>query len=317
MAQDVETNMADALDAAAAEAVAEFDEAQSEEGIEVADEDIADESDEEALEAADDESDDDEVPDTEDEEPADEAEDEEADFSWDGNPETVPEELKPYFDHIYGTMRKGWDKWSSKKANEWNLKRQEYESRIAELELARQKAERAASAPPRPVRPGEGATAEDWEKYDEALIDYRIYQQELKRSPDPAPEQVQQQRQAELLRRGQYIEAMPGYNEEIGNKMVELAESDPDWSTLFQQSDQGAAKLFQFAKTQVEAEAYKKAAAKAEQDSVRNKAKAAKRAVRKPSAPSKKTAPVRDYASMTFEEKLEASTKDAFAELGL
>ena len=104
MAQGIDAFMEDALERAADEAIAEFEDgAQSEDGEVEVDEAAGAEDDEDVLEAADEQSNEADL-ETEDDEPADDDDTERpVEFSWDGNPDTVPENLKPYFDQVYDT----------------------------------------------------------------------------------------------------------------------------------------------------------------------------------------------------------------------
>ncbi len=323
MAKNFEGSLSEALDAAADEAVQEF-EAQSEVGEDVEDDADVVEGDEEALEAADEQSDADES-ESDDEEPADgDVEASAEEFEWDGNPETVPENLKPYFNKTYETMRKGVDVWMSKKATEWDAKRQQYEARLAELEARAQVEQQKANAPKPPVYPGENATEAQIEKYWEDKAKYAAYEQyqELVKSgalPDPVSARqsaAAEKARIEAMQIESFITSQPGYTDEIGTLMVQAAESSPFWASQILDKN-GAVALFQLVKTQAEAAAYKDAAAKANSAELQRKAGAAKRKVSKPQASSKKVTPARNFADMAFEDRLDAAIEDGFREHGL
>ena len=295
MAKNVEGVMQDALDAAADEAVQEF-EAQSEDS-------------EVEFEL-----------DPDDEEPADDAEaDGPVEFEWDGNPETVPANLRPYYDKTYEVMRKGVDVWMSKKATEWQQQRQAYEQRLKDLEDRAREQQQKAIEPPEPTEPGENATAQDWQKYTRDLARYEAWQIINDREQLNAPANLEYQRQLEYqqeaIRRSNMIESQPGYTDEVGNKMVELAKSNPYWSSLIN-TDEGLMALFDTVKTQVEAAKHKEAAAKASSAEIQHKANAAKRRVSKPKTAAKKVTPARNFAEMGFEDKIDAAIEDAFRDFG-
>lgn len=324
MAKNFEGAMQEALDAAADEAVREFDEAQSEDGEEVADDAAADEGDEEALEAADEQSDDDE-PEAEDDEPADGDDDEpEVDFAWDGNPETVPEKLKPGFDKMYETMRKGVDVWMSKKAQEWNVQRQQYEARLRELETSAQESRRAALEPKLPSPPGPDATQEQIDHYYDARAKYAAYQQlkELQEAGLVASPQKASAPQANdvvvaVEKRMALVQKQDGYSDDIGISMAQMAETNPALSQLLL-TDEGAVALFQMAKTQADAAAFKKAAADAKSAELKHKAGAVKRKVQKPTSAKKSVSPAHNFAdkALSFEDKLDLAIAEGFQDFG-
>ena len=302
-------------DAVVDEAVAEF-EAQSEVGDEVEDDAVVDEDNEEVLEDADEQSDAEEA-ESDDEEPAQDDEVAKADdFEWDGNPDTVPDELKPYFKKTYDTMRKGVDVWMSKKASEWDAKRKQYEARLTELETSRLVEQQKASAPKPPVRPGENATEAEVEKYWDDKAKYAAYEQyrgliESGAIPDPVSARqsalhAQQQEMATRIERA--VTAQPGYTDVLGEKMIEVAQSHPFWASQVL-DENGAVELFNYVKTQTEAAALKEAAAKASTAELQRKVSAAKRKVSKPQAATKKVSPAH-----TFSGSLEDVVDQAFAE---
>ena len=153
MGKNLEGRMAEVMAEAVDDTDLDYEDgAQSEEGEEIADDATDQEGDEEALDESDEQSDE-EVADAEDEEPAGEPEDgEEEEFVWDGKLDSVPENLRPYVNHIQEVSRKGWDVWSSTKANEWNRERLELNRRITELETSQRKAQMESNAPKEPVR---------------------------------------------------------------------------------------------------------------------------------------------------------------------
>lgn len=321
MVKSVEAEAVDAINAAADEAVAEF-EAQSEVGDEVEDDAVVDEDNEEVLEDADEQSDADEA-ESDDEEPA--QDDEVAkpdDFEWDGNPDTVPDELKPYFKKTYDTMRKGVDVWMSKKASEWDAKRKQYEARLTELETSRLVEQQKASAPKPPVRPGENATEAEVEKYWDDKAKYAAYEQyrgliESGAIPDPVAARqsalhAQQQEMATRIERA--VTAQPGYTDVLGEKMIEVAQSHPFWASQVL-DENGAVELFNYVKTQTEAAAYKEAAAKAKSAELQRKVGSATRKVSKPKARSAPSTPARNFAG-TLDEVLEQIGEEAAREFG-
>lgn len=320
MAKNLEGEMQEALDRAADEAVNEF-EAQSEAEDEIADDAEVDEGDEDALEAADEQSDDDSDSVADDEEPADGDEQAGAgEFEWDGNPETVPDDLKPYFGKVYDTMRKGVDVWMSKKAQEWNVQRQQYEARLHELEAGALESKRAALEPKMPTPPGADATQDQIDEYYDKRARYASYQQlkELQEAgfvPGPqkqAPAQVEAT--AAVENRLALVQKQDGFTDDIAESMLAIAQSNPALSQLLL-SDEGAVALFQMAKTQSDAAAYKEAAAKAKSVELQRKASAGKRKVSKPQSATKKVSPSHTFSG-TLEDVVGQAFEEALSELG-
>jgi hypothetical protein len=313
MAQNIEGMMSDALDAAASEAISEFEAGQDAEVSEDADveyEEVADEDGDEAEYEAPDVEESDETG-----EPA-ESDIESSDgFEWDGNPDHVPAELRPYYDKMYETMRKGVDMWMSKRASEQHAEKQEMQRRIAEMESQL----RDFNAPKEPTRPGQDATQDDWDRYYDDRARWIAAQEHEKFMqsrgyPDPGQMQVLAAQQ-EAIRRANMIEAQPGYTDEIGLEMVRVAESNPYWAQQIN-TDEGLRALFDVVKQQKEAAAYKDAAAKANSAEIQRKASAVKRKVSKPKASSKPATPSRNFAEMGFEERIDAAIADTLKELG-
>jgi len=320
MAKNLEGMMQEALDAAADEAVSEFEAQESEDDEVVEDDAAADEGDEDALEAADEQSDGDES-ETDDEEPADSDVAESAEFEWDGNPQTVPENLKPYYEKVYDTMRKGVDVWMSKKAQEWNSQRQQYEARLHELETSALEGKRAALEPKLPPVPGPDASQEQIDAYYDARSKLAAFQQfkELQEA-GLLPKQAAQQvpvvpDQAAVDRRVQLIQSQPGFSEEIAVAMVEVSKQNPYWAEQLQR-DEGALALFQLVKTQAEAAQLKQAAAKANTAELQRKASAATRKVSKPKAAPTKVSAARNWAEMSLDDVVDAAFAEAIQESG-
>jgi hypothetical protein len=317
-----EATFVDALEAAGEEAISEI-EAQSEAG-EIEDGELTVEDDHEEIdEAAGDEAEDD-LSEPEDEEQVDVQEEgsDDATFTWDGTPESLTDEAKQIYDVLHKDMRDGVNVWQSKKASEWGVRQQAFERRIQELEAVARRSELAEAAPKEPARPGENATQAEVDKYYDDRAKFAAYQQTMdmvergiipgQHNAPPAPGAPDPAMEQRILR----VQAQPGYNEDIDRRMYELAQSSPHWLSQTQ-TDDGMMALFDLVKTQVEAAAYKEAAAKASTAEIQRKASAPKRKVSKPRSAPKRVTPARNYADMGFDEKLEAATDDAFRELGL
>lgn len=317
MAKDIEALMGDALDAAVNEAIEEIDGDTFDEVIGDDDGEDADAGDEASGETADNpeiEGQDD----SEDEAADGDAENETEGFSWDGKPESLNGDAKAIYDVLYGTMRKGVESWMSERATAWGRQKQEYEKRLADMEVYVREQQQLASAPKPPQRPGDGATQDDWDAYFAGIAKHAAWEQtrELQKQQQAKPAANDQQAaMVEAQVRAKTIESLPDYTDDIGVKMVELAEADEFWADAFR-TDRGAMKLFSVAKLQIEADRNKKAAAQAKSADIRHKAGASKRSVSKPVVRSKAPAPARDWAKMTLDDVVDAALDEAIGEVG-
>lgn len=211
---------------------------------------------------------------------------------WDGNPDTIPERFKSAFE-------KAVDAKSAKREAEMNKgvqkvlgqlqsDRQLLQQQMAQVQAWQQQMQ-AQQAPQNlgPKEPGEDASREEWTRYydDRAswIADQRVerHMAQLRQTgviPDPnqMASVVAQQKQIERMN---YISALPGLDQDVANKMKEVAENDRNLYTLMAQSNEGAETVFKIAKAQVEYErAAKKAGASAE-DTARRGANARQNAI--------------------------------------
>ena len=269
--------------------VADVDEAEPEDDVEVE----ADDEDED--EAEDEEEQEEEDPPAEAKEPV----------AWDGNPQTLPPELKPYVDNVVRGV---------------NMKLQEVAQIRKELQAELERAKSQAQGPKevaneQPPFPTDDDSPEEYNRKWAAINKYNAEQAaravlaEREQSPDNSRLQ-QAAAFAEAQQRYIRLQSQPGYSDEIADKMVEIAQSDSSgyWNDQLQTSDQGTLALFELAKTQMTAaslqktaEELKKTAASKATDETKRKAGAAKRQVSRPSG-TRKSTPAENFKKMSLDE---------------
>lgn len=210
----------------------------------------------------------------------DDGDDEGADSGeWDGDPDTIPDTLKPAFEKAVGAafakreaeMNKG----VQKVLNQLQSERQMLQQQMAQMQVWQQQMQ-TQQAPQNlgPKEPSEDAGREEWTRYYDERAAWVADQQFERRLAQlrqtgviPDPNQmasvVAQQKQIERMN---FISALPGLDQDVANKMKEVAENDRNLYTLMAQSNEGAETVFKIAKAQVDAErAAKKAGATAEE----------------------------------------------------
>lgn len=147
------------------------------------------------------------------------------------------------------------------------------ESRLAQIEQTQE-----AAADVRPANPTAEMTPEQQQaRWDE--ISRWNTRQVLRegKQPEAAPQQEQQGTQItqdELNQRAMTVAAQPGYTEEIGQRMSEIAQSSPYWMNQYAQGGGGEIALFEHAKSTLEIARLTETAAKAEKKSVVRKSRA-------------------------------------------
>ena len=198
---------------------------------------------------------------------------------WTGDPDAIPDTLKPAFEKAVGAaiakreseMNKG----VQKVLNQLQSERQLLQQQMAQMQAWQQQMQtQQAPANLGPQEPGEDASREQWQRYYDERAAWVADQQFERRMaqmrqtgaiPDPnhfAAMRAQQQQ----IERMNYISALPGLDQDVANRMKEIAEGDRNLYSLLAQSNEGAETVFKIAKSQVEAErAAKKAGATAEE----------------------------------------------------
>ena len=173
-------------------------------------------------------------------------------------------------------------------------------------------------ADPRPANPTEDMSpAQQEQRWDEIQRwvardeQRRLVREGIIPDPEAVKRQMAEQEQAiASQRRYNLIAAQDGFNDEIGNQMAHMAQSDPYWAQALD-TDEGALQFFNVVKQQAELNALKAKAAELEAASVKRKASASKRVTTKPSV--KKAAPksaADNFAALSFDEKIEAIAND-------
>lgn len=239
---------------------------------------------------------------------------------WDGDPSTVPDELKAGFDKMSGTMNKA----LQKKFREVDAVKKQYEAEVFKYRQAQRQQPEASGpekvGPPKP--PGEGATAQDWESHEARTAEYYYKKFNAGTTQDVA---VMKQ-QNDMQNRLQLIVSQPGASDEVMYKMRDMAESDPRYIEMYQ-SDDGAVRFFEEAKFALEKEAFAKekndvASSKAEaaKAAATRKADASKRSTGRPGSVKAASTPEETFSRKTFrnyEEKLAYIGKQVLDENGL
>jgi len=165
-----------------------------------------------------------------------------------------------------------------------------------------------ANKPQRPQPPGEGATAADWQTYEDAVVDYRLSQSNNVGLDAEAQQRlaVLEQKQA-LDSRLAFITSQPGATDEIMGKMQEMAAGDDKYMKMYYTSEDTAAQFFNEAKLAVreeaiakrEAEIAKESATEAKATATR-KAGAANRAVARPGGSKAASTPANNFNLKSF-----------------
>jgi hypothetical protein len=141
-------------------------------------------------------------------------------LDWDGDPETAPPELRPAVDRALKLMNKGMNqKFRELAAEREKVQRLSVEYQQAMLNIQNQgQAQGQDASPQRPTPPGEGATAADWQTYEDAVVDYRIATKGISGGLAPEAQQrlaVLEQKQA-IDARLNVITNQPGATDETG-----------------------------------------------------------------------------------------------------
>ena len=209
---------------------------------------------------------------------------------WTGDPDAIPDTLKPAFEKAVGAaiakreseMNKG----VQKVLNQLQSERQLLQQQMAQMQAWQQQMQtQQAPANLGPQEPGEDASREQWQRYYDERAAWVADQQFERRMAQmrqtgaiPDPNHFAAMRaQNQQIERMNYINSrlqevvaeMPNDTsiaQEVATRMKELAEGDRNLYTLLAQSDDGAGTVFGLAKSQVLAErAAKKAGATAEE----------------------------------------------------
>jgi len=277
-AAETTIEVVDVWESAETDALAEFGEAEAVTDDEaVVDEPVTDEVEaEEPIEATD------EVEAVEDEpvEPVEEVEPLVAE-PWNGDPATLPEELKgTHLNMVRGV---------NKKLMEVAELRKDYEAKLEAINAPKEEA--VPDGPPE-LPAGDNVSTEEWNKaVDErqrwfakdAAREERESQGKLTAEQDAVT-----QSHADAQARFESLQKAEGFTDEVAQGMAEVAEGNPYWAEQLRTSDEGTNALFRLVKQDLEDQATKvnqktEAADKAA-EVIRAKASAGKRGVSRPAA---------------------------------
>ena len=326
MAQDIEANLAEAMESVVEETIAETDELELEQETEdeVVDESTPEDGDDdaEAEEAAPDEEAEAEVAEGEEEA----AEPEE--WAWDGNIDSIEDpKLREYVRHIDQTTRSGVKQWQGKIASQWGVQKQAFERRIKELEAAEQARAEAALEPPVPEMPGENATAEEWNQYHMSLGKRGAWEQHQQMReqgllPRQAPQASVDSDEA-FSGRIQALAQKEGYTQEIDMALGQRLTENPDDLHAARTDPLALERFFNEELKNVEIAKLREELKQRENAEIQRRAKARSRATPKPK-PSKKakSAPAKKYAESInlgneLEEVVGDIVKESFSEYGI
>lgn len=214
-----------------------------------------------------------------------------APLEWDGDPDNVPSELRPYFDSMMDRMNKG----VNKKLREIAEARKQVEDLSMRyqqtlLQMQQSQVQQGPQGQPKPPEmPGPDGTDADWKAYETANREYLKHEliSDLKTQgllPDQNQFRVMQQQQ-EIQRRNGWVFAQPDVNDDIMYKMAELIQGDEAFANAYD-SDAGVKQLYVVARERVKAEQLakenaelKKKAGQSVVAQAKRKAGAAKRSV--------------------------------------
>jgi len=223
--------------------------------------------------------------------------------TWDGKPETMPEDLKPH----YMNMLRG-----------YNAKMEKVAALQKELQLKLDE----ASAPEKEAveeRPPMPTSEDSDEVYNDkwAAINAWNAEQAVKKlqGESPGGELAEVKQALEAQRRYTKLTQTDGYTPDVESVMVQIAQENPYWQEQLQSSDDGTFALFQMAKQHVDSQVIKSSAAKQAEEKVKRKVAAGKRKSPRPGG-TRKATPAENFADMGFDdldrlalEQYEASQK--------
>ncbi len=244
--------------------------------------------------------------------------------TWDGNPDNIPDEHRPYYDHWVGLANKGLQKRLRQMAateKEYKDATFRYEQAMVDMRGNPEGASPKENGPPTPPT-GENLTQEDWAKHEAKVAEYHDNRLNAETRQSVAAIKERQ----DMSDRLQMIAAQDGATEDVMFRMRDMAEADVKYQDMFQ-SDEGALHFFEQAKLAVEREAFeaeKKSndtkLAKAAEADAKRKAGAAKRATPRPGGTKAASAPEEVFARKAFkstDEKLTYLRNQVLEENGL
>ena len=210
-------------------------------------------------------------------------------YEWDGDPAKLPPEAviegtKYDLRKTFKTMQAGYTKRMQEVAEERRALEAERQRVASVLESQRQ--QQAMDADKRPADPtqdmSETEASRRWDEIQQWNA-RQAYRDMVAKGVVPDPERVKRQTAeyeavAIVNRRMAMIQSLDGWDDSVGLKMSELAESDPETAQLLT-TDGGAKVLFRMAKKEIENAALKAEQAKKHEAAVRRKAQAPRNAV--------------------------------------
>ncbi len=182
---------------------------------------------------------------------------------WDGDPATVPDELKAGFDKMSGQMNKALqkkfreiDEVKKKKLREMDTVKKQYEAEIFKYQQAQREMQHPQQSAPQegspPKPPGEGATAEDWQEYEAKSAEHHYKKFNAEQS-----QEVAELREKQMLDdRLKFVTSQDGATQEVLTRMSVMAEANPRYQEMFYQSEEAARQFFNEAKFALEKEAF-------------------------------------------------------------
>jgi uncharacterized protein YdcH (DUF465 family) len=223
---------------------------------------------------------------------------------WDGNPDSLPDDIKKVFEPVHRVMERG----MHKKFQELAALRKEYEDKLARLPGDPAPAPAAQSDAPPPVPTAEMTQEEQnaaWDARDAYFARKAVEEQVKLSGPPEEVQEVVEMRRAEKRLNG--MRERLGYDPDVEVAMRQLTQAHPYYGRLFE-DDEGMDVLFHTAKTALEnaklqevATSKKQVAAQDAEAKIKKKASAAKGAVSRPGNPRNST-PADNYANWGFEE---------------
>jgi len=252
-------------------------------------------------------------------------------IDWDGDPDTVPDELRTGYDRQMKIVNKGVNKLMRELADE-RKQTQALAMQYQQAMLDMQQAPKQQQSSPvgRPELPSEGATQADWQKYEE---DNFLYlqgkhggRQHDEQTSGLAQQVAELKYKTDLANRVTLIANQPGATDEVLLRMQAMAAEDDTYLQMYQ-SDEGAIRFFKEAKLVEDRAAFElekaeilKKASESEKVKATRKAGAAGRASPRPGSAKAATSPESNFKKKVFgsvEEKLAYLSKEARAELGI
>ena len=264
----------------------------------------------------------------------DEKESEPIGMDWDGDPDTIPDQLRPGYEKMMKTANKGINKLMREMAEErkqMQTMQMQYQQALLQVQQQqRPQADQSSTVAERPTPPGEGATAADWQEYDEKNILYVLQKTGIKPQSGPDPELAQQVAElkwkTDLANRVSLIANQPGATDEILLRMQSMAAEDEKYLDMYQ-TDEGAIKFFEEAKLLEERAAFElekkeilSKAAELEKAKAARKAGAAGRATPRPGSAKAAVSPEDTFKKKAFnsvEEQLAYLSEETRKEVGL